>query len=902
MFFRTSLVLCLLLLSTLTIHTQADTPSSSGLPFANGFVFDVPMSGIQPGTAPYDLARIDTQPIAHPITVQGQHFVIQGTDQSVRFWGTNLCLSACFPPHDVAERVANRMAGLGINIVRLHHMDGRRYPGGIWDRNAKLATDKSYFDVDPTQNFEHRQFDEEALERLDYLVAQLKQHGIRVNLNLKVSREYGTADGFAPSSENQMVPRRGRGFDLYYQPCIDAQKRYARMLLGHVNRYTGLSYAKDPVVAVIEINNENGLVYGWNLGMFDRLPQPYQQALDQRWTQWLSQRYVTTAKLTKAWGQSGDQQNDADLLANAKVKSTLRTVSGSKATIDKGNVAGEIESVDMNRDLTRITVAKANGNPWRVCYLWTGIQFQANRFYMMRIALRANTDKRITLSVRENKDSKKAIGSSHNLNVTTEFKTFEIPIQTPEKLDSDSSQILLELGYDGLVMDVGQVSLQADVPIGLAKGEGIDAGQQVPWLTRIKLAARNEAYKRDAMDFLRETEINYWRDFKQYLKNNLGATAAITGTAAGHTTPQIAAASVDFVDTHRYWGGPRFERARYNRNNWTLKHVAMASQPEISTIARMSPRRVFGMPFTITEYNHPQPNDYAADGFPILAVYGSYQDWQGVFQFAYSHSAETIEQHGLTASFFDLTGNPMQLALMPACSSIFRHQSVPMAQNQQAGYVPVDVQLQKQLIRGFPHDVEAVAYDGGIKPGAWMTSAIGLAADPAQLQRLNISTPNARQSVQWTCNDQTKGRIVFKATTAAGLIGFVQNHELDLDWLKLNTGNTSLDGFAVVLLNAVDQQPLGSPGRYLLTAVTRCANRNMGWNEDRSCFGTKWGDLPTMVEAVPLQLQCQKSLQIYPLNPDGTRRDPITPVTRQDVRHVDLNVSFKTLWYELVIP
>ena len=37
------------------------------------------------------------------------------------------------------------------------------------------------------------------------------------------------------------------------------EKEYARELLSHVNPYTGMSYLKDPVVAVVELNNEDAL-------------------------------------------------------------------------------------------------------------------------------------------------------------------------------------------------------------------------------------------------------------------------------------------------------------------------------------------------------------------------------------------------------------------------------------------------------------------------------------------------------------------------------------------------------------------------------------------------------------------------------------------------------------------
>jgi hypothetical protein len=36
----------------------------------------------------------------------------------IRFWATNICFEACFPTHEQAQRLASRLARLGINCVR----------------------------------------------------------------------------------------------------------------------------------------------------------------------------------------------------------------------------------------------------------------------------------------------------------------------------------------------------------------------------------------------------------------------------------------------------------------------------------------------------------------------------------------------------------------------------------------------------------------------------------------------------------------------------------------------------------------------------------------------------------------------------------------------------------------
>ena len=59
----------------------------------------------------------------------------------VRFWATNICFEGCFPTHQQAERLAARLARLGINCVRMHHMDSY----SIWGNSPNKLT------IDPGQ-------------------------------------------------------------------------------------------------------------------------------------------------------------------------------------------------------------------------------------------------------------------------------------------------------------------------------------------------------------------------------------------------------------------------------------------------------------------------------------------------------------------------------------------------------------------------------------------------------------------------------------------------------------------------------------------------------------------------------------------------------------------------------
>lgn len=279
-----------LLLLTIVLLPGAHAADSDGFPFV------IPETGVESGTAPALLAPDGADPGSGGfVVVDGENFVLSNSGQEVRFWGTNLCFAGCFPPHAVAERMAQRLASLGVNCVRFHHMDRAAYPRGIWKGPREGAW----------SGFAHEKFHPEALDRLDYLVAQLKKHGIYTNFNLHVSRGYGEADGFPAVGPGESVPNYGKGVDNYHPRCIREQERYARMLLRHRNEYTGNVYAREPAVAMVEISNEDSLVREWSRGALDRLPEPYVRELEKQWNEWLEEKYDDTAELRQAWARGG---------------------------------------------------------------------------------------------------------------------------------------------------------------------------------------------------------------------------------------------------------------------------------------------------------------------------------------------------------------------------------------------------------------------------------------------------------------------------------------------------------------------------------------------------------------------------------------------------------------------
>lgn len=838
-----------------------------------GFAFQIPYDGLAEGSAPALLANFERPAGAEGfVQVKDHRFVLSDTGRPIRFWATNLSIGGCFPPHDVAERMARRMATLGINCVRLHFIDAAGYPSGIWDA-------RGWGDI------AHTTFRPEALDRLDYLVAQLKRHGIYTNINLHVARTYGPADGFPPLGEGESVPRLGKGIGLFYPRCIEEQERYARMLMRHVNSYTGNAYAEEPAVAMVEISNEDGLLstYFGGFGSLDHLPEPYFEEIKNQWNEWLQRKYTSTDELRAAWVDGKVAGGTVNLLLAPGVAPYLQVAEQAEADL------AESTSPD-GRPIRTVTVRKPSSESWHAQLLWRPLTIEAGTTYVLKLRLRANRPANVSVGCMMDHDPWSSLGLYELVTVTSQWQDYAFYFRAtgsdaPDEEGRGGARISLSnLPQENLQISVAEASLRAAAIHGILPDEQLGT---VSWVRKRDWAQRTEALRLDVLLFLRETEAAYWRGMCEFLHDELGVKMPVTGTAVGNTPPHVAAETVDFLDSHAYWQHPHFPGRPWDRDNWIVRNLPMVNDPAGSTIARLAPRRVFGLPYTVSEYNHPAPSEYRAEGFPLIAVYGSFQDWDGVFTYTYAHG-DWEKDH--FASFFDIKADPVNLAVQPACSDILRNGRVEPP----PGVAPMSLSLDERLRLMLDRRLPAF---GRL---AWQDALTGFAT-----RKSPVAPPGRGSDVHWEADDGGHGLVTFRGRGCGGMIGFAEGKTLTAGPLLITAGPTSLDGFAVVLVNSVAGQELGEDGRYLITAVSRCANRGMGWNEARNSVGRQWGSGPSLCEGVPLTLKFRdegRDVKVFRLNPDGTRRQEIPAYGTPDgTPRFELRPRHRTLWYELVV-
>ncbi|MHB1033642.1 MAG: carbohydrate binding domain-containing protein [Pirellulales bacterium] len=798
----------------------------------------------------------------------------------IRFWATNLCFEACFPSHEQAERLAARLARLGINCVRMHHMDNYSIWGGSPNKTI----------IDPKK-----------IERLDYLIYQLKEHGIYTDLNLHVSRLLGEAEGF---TARQGRPEYDKGLDNFEPRMIELQKKYARDLLTHVNPYTKNSYASEPAVALVEINNENALFAQWNWGQLDALPEPYAATFRKLWNQWLAKKYGGTESLRRAWNV-GATPLGGEMLANGDFAQEPAAPWNLERD-DQTEVAwSTADGGPDGRRLLRVVVTRMGRVAWRPQFGPAGFEVKKDTPYTLSCYLRADGPRKIGINCTMAHDPWERLGFSTSVTISPEWKLHRFTF-VPERDDVNARLTFTSLAPG--TYELAAVSLRPGGVAGLEPGQKLE-DQSVPVQRRGDSNLTAPA-RRDFTDFLYDTEEAYWSGMYGLLKKELGVQALVSGTQLNYSPVHIQA-GLDYLDAHSYFHHPTFPGRPWDAQDWYVQNVALVNTPG-GTLAGLAVRRVAGMPYTVSEYNHPAPIAYAGEGLPMIAAFGAFQGWDGIFSFAYSHGAD-FEPRRVT-SFFDIKGDPAKLAHSPACAALFlRGDASPAKQTLLA---PLGRDAERKALHQTQNAWQLTAENFGLD--GRLSLVYGMAVD---LQRGAAKAPapaapelakdaavfvSDTGQLRWDVSRPGAGYFTANTPRTKLFTGFVGGRAFRLGEVSLAIGPTRLD-WATVSAVCLDGAGFDKPGRILVTATGVVQNKDAvleKLGDDRVTLRNRWGSEPVMCEGVPAELTLPVAADratFYSLDEAGNRRGAIAVKNVQGKAVLVLDAKHRTVWYEVEI-
>ncbi|MPM57597.1 S-adenosylmethionine:tRNA ribosyltransferase-isomerase [bioreactor metagenome] len=159
------------------------------------------------------------------------------------------------------------------------------------------------------------------------------------------------------------------------------------------------------------------------------------------------------------------------------------------------------------------------------------------------------------------------------------------------------------------------------------------------------------------IEFLNNLQEKSIDEQMRFLRDEIKLKALITDF--NHLTQYTLAgirSKLDFVDNHQYWDHPSFPAKR-----WDYPFV-FRNQSTISLDANnprsLMPTRVFGKPFTVTEFNFCVPNTWRVECPSVFGGYAALQDWDGLYRFAWSHGRYGMQPEvRRPLSQFDIVNN-----------------------------------------------------------------------------------------------------------------------------------------------------------------------------------------------------------------------------------------------------
>lgn len=220
------------------------------------------------------------------VQMKGNDFVFEdGTP--VKFWGVNICSGRPYISKDEAKKWTAFLAKYGINGVRFHKFTSRALKG-----NVSTVLDSAMVD------------------NMDFFHGELRNRGIYYGW----SHIYGHKP--KPGDKEKM---------LAYEEVANIKLPWSHLnastaslvnfaedlqnlnieltvnMLNHRNPYTGLTYANDPALSFVELQNEDNIFWGAIEATLDQVPT-YRALLCKQFSEWLTKKYRTQEALGKAWG------------------------------------------------------------------------------------------------------------------------------------------------------------------------------------------------------------------------------------------------------------------------------------------------------------------------------------------------------------------------------------------------------------------------------------------------------------------------------------------------------------------------------------------------------------------------------------------------------------------------
>ena len=408
--------------------------------------------------------------------------------------------------------------------------------------------------------------------------------------------------------------------------------------------------------------------------------------------------------------------------------------------------------------------------------------------------------------------------------------------------------------------------------------------------------------------FLLNTEMSYAQEMATLLKIDLKVRSLVSESQASYSgiggvwrEAQVA----DYIDMHAYWEHPQFPNTSWSRTDWLIRNSSMVSDKKAGTLLRFGQHRVEGMPLTISEYDHPAPNFFCAEMYPMLNSIAAFQGWDGIYHFTFDRPYE----QGKIGGFFSSSGHPLKQVFLPIGAVMFRMNGVKQGQNMVQLQIPereILNQLVKHgnLLRLHGSNMDKIWEEAG---GSYALPVMNPFEVKFGGESLQLSTKIEEPSgiwqgetgeIIWDNTDSLNATFLVNSPYVKSTVGYIGGKRIDLGGIAVSMDSTPYN-WACISLATLDGKSITESSKMLLVVAGRAENADMGWNEARTTVGDKWGASPTKVEGIPVRIgfSNMKSLKVSALDPEGNVSIEIPVYGNKKEQRINLDSRYKTLWF-----
>ena len=383
------------------------------------------------------------------------------------------------------------------------------------------------------------------------------------------------------------------------------------------------------------------------------------------------------------------------------------------------------------------------------------------------------------------------------------------------------------------------------------------------------------------IEFLNGLQEQCIREQTRFLKEETGLKALITDL--NNYTPFTLAglrSGLELVDNHQYWDHPSFPMQR-----WRIPFV-FHNRSSISMDAAMPrdlmPTRIFGKPFTVTEFNFCVPNTWRVECPSVFGGYAALQDWDGLYRFAWSHGNAGMKNTNHRLSHFDIVNNIQAQMADRIIHMLFVRGDVKAASSAYA------FEFSPEQIRNVTGNTRSGSYPAEFQR-LGLFARIGSLTQKTELPGIRKTNPLEKTWKKQLSPEADSALATLKKT---GVITS-STGEITLNRTKKSlriitprsevlTGSEALSGqvivsakpnsYQTIALMSLDGKPLAESAKILLVQLTDLSNNGLRFEDKSRRVLLDWGALPQMLErgSAELILALPHRMRVVPLALDGT--------------------------------